>query len=245
VFIRELEHAVRQRRREQQGLARGALGHAPQQEADVLDEAEVEHAVGFVQHAHLAGVQGDHLVLLDVVDQAAGRGDDHVGALLQQLALLVVVDAAVDQGELQAEVAAELDRILVDLDRQFAGRGQDQRARILRLAVGQRGAGQQAVDDRDQERQGLAGTGLGLAGDVAPVQGSGRVRAWIGVQRVKPAASRPASRLGCSSNESNVMSVRVCRSWISVFRSAREVALAWGRPASQTARAGLAGFGRT
>src|SRR5690606_4587625 len=139
-------------------------------EADVLDEAEVEHAVGLVQHAHLAGVQRHDLVLLDVVDQPAGGGDDDVGAALQLLALLVVVDAAVDQRELQAEVGRELHRVLVDLDRQFAGRRQDQRARILGLALGQRRAGQQAVDHRDQERQGLAGAGLGLAGDVAALQ---------------------------------------------------------------------------
>ena len=111
-------------------------------------------------------------------------------------ALLVVVDAAVDQGELQAEVGAELDRVLVDLDRQLAGRRQDQRARVLGLAVGQRRARQQAVHHRDQEGQGLAGAGLGLAGDVAPGRAIGRVSAWIGVQRVKPAASSPASSAG-------------------------------------------------
>src|SRR3546814_2069497 len=74
--------AVAQRGREQQRLALGAHRHAAQQEADVLDEAQVEHAVGLVQHAHLAGVQRDDLVLLDVVDQAAGRGDDDVDAFL-------------------------------------------------------------------------------------------------------------------------------------------------------------------
>jgi hypothetical protein len=110
-------------------------------------------------------------VLLDVIDQPAGGRDDDVGALLQQLALLVVIDAAVDQRELQAQFAAELDRVLVDLDRQLAGRGQDQRARVLGLAVGQRRLGQQAVDHRDQERQRLAGAGLRLASDVAAGQG--------------------------------------------------------------------------
>ena len=106
-------------------------------------------------------------MLLDVVDQAAGGGDDHVGAGLQDLALLVVVHAAVHQGELEAEVGAELHRVLVDLDRQFAGRGEDQGARVLGLAVGERGAREQAVEDRDQERERLAGAGLCLARDVA------------------------------------------------------------------------------
>ena len=155
---------------EQQGLADGAFRHAAQQEADVLDEAQIEHAIGFVQHADLAGMQRDHLVLLDVVDQAARGGDDHVHALLQQLTLLVVIHATVDQRETQAQVGTELHRILVDLDGQFAGRGKDQRTRILRLAVGQRRAGQQAVHDSDQEGQGLAGAGLGLAGNITAGQ---------------------------------------------------------------------------
>src|SRR5690606_832560 len=171
VLVGELEHAVAEGGREQQGLARRARRHAPQQEADVLDEAQVEHAVGLVQHAHLAGVQRDDLVLLDVVDQAARGGDDHVGAGLEQGALLVVVDAAVDQGELQAEVGSELHRVLVDLDRELAGRRQDQGARVLRVALGQRRPREQPVHDRDQEGQGLAGTGLRLAGDVAPGEG--------------------------------------------------------------------------
>src|SRR5690606_32492299 len=119
VLVGQLQHAVAESGAEQQGLPLGADRHAPQQEADGLDEAEVEHAVGLVQHADLAGVQGHDLVLLDVVDQAAGRGDDDVDAFLQQGALLVVVDAAVDQGEAQAELGAEADGVLVDLDGQL------------------------------------------------------------------------------------------------------------------------------
>ncbi len=174
VLIGQLQHAVAERGAEQQGLPGGALGHAAQQEADVLDEAQVEHAVGFVEHADFAGVQRDHLVLLDVIDQAARGGDDHVHALLQQFALLVVIHAAVDQRKAQAEVRAELHRILVDLDGQFAGGRQDQRARVFRLAVGQRRAGQQPVHHGHQERQRLAGTGLGLAGDIAAGQCHGQ-----------------------------------------------------------------------
>jgi hypothetical protein len=74
----------------------------------------------------------------------------------------------------------------------------------LRSASAGRSAG---GSHRDQEGQGLAGAGLGLAGDVAAGSASGRVRAWIGVQRVKPAASSPASSAGCRSNEEKVTSV--------------------------------------
>ncbi len=59
----------------------------------------------------------------------------------------------------------------MDLHRQLARRCQDQRARLgarPRLASGR---GQQALHDRQQEGGGLPGPGLGLTGDVLPVQG--------------------------------------------------------------------------
>ena len=165
VLVRELQHAVAERRREQQALALLARRHLAQQEADVLDEAEVEHAVGLVQHHDLRGTERDH-VLLHVVDQAARRGDDHVGAGAQQLALLVVVHAAVDQREAQPGLARDAARVLLDLDRELARGRQHDGARVAGLAVGARGIREQAVQDRDEERERLAGAGLRLAGDV-------------------------------------------------------------------------------
>jgi hypothetical protein len=44
-------------------------------------------------------------------------------------------------------------------------------SRVGRTAVGQCRLVQQAIDQRDQEREGLAGAGLRLAGDIAPGQG--------------------------------------------------------------------------
>src|SRR5688500_1297725 len=67
-----------------------------------------------------------------------------------------------------------------------------------------------------------------------PGNATGRVSAWIGVQRVKPADSSPASNAGCSSNEEKVMSVRGL-SLMREKKSARRCALAWGAAAEQTA----------
>jgi hypothetical protein len=167
VLVGKLEHAVRQRGRIQQALPPRALGQAAQDEAHVLDEAEVEHAVGFVDHHDFHGVEREH-VLLVVIEQAPGRGDDDVHAAAQLFALLVVVDAAVDQRGFQAGVAAEAAEVLVDLDREFARGRDDQRARIVRGAFGERRTREQALHHRHQERAGLAGAGLRLAGDIAP-----------------------------------------------------------------------------
>jgi len=70
----------------------------------------------------------------------------------------------------------------LDLDRQFPRGGEDQRADRM---LGRRGAGvgerQQALDQRQRERRGLAGAGLRRAEDVAPLQGQGVTCSWIGV----------------------------------------------------------------
>ena len=47
---------------------------------DVVDEAHVEHAVGFVEHEHLDAGEPQR-VALDQVEQAARRGDQHVDAV--------------------------------------------------------------------------------------------------------------------------------------------------------------------
>jgi hypothetical protein len=65
---------------------------------------------------------------------------------------------------------AELDRVLVDLDRELAGRGDAQRAGLVGAPAGRRRVGHQALEQREQERGGLAGAGLGLARDVAAGQ---------------------------------------------------------------------------
>jgi hypothetical protein len=54
-------------------------GHQRQHLLDVVDEAHVQHAVGFVQHQDLAPGQVEHALLLQV-QQAAGGGHQDVDA---------------------------------------------------------------------------------------------------------------------------------------------------------------------
>ena len=68
-------------------------------------------------------------VLLEVVDDAARRADQDVDAFLEVAALLLVVDAAEREAELQARVVAEHLGVVVDLHGEFARRRDDQRAR--------------------------------------------------------------------------------------------------------------------
>ena len=67
---RQLEHPEGQRRREEERLALLGRRQLAQDEAQVGDEAHVEHAVGLVDDEHLDLARRPH-VLLQVVDQPA------------------------------------------------------------------------------------------------------------------------------------------------------------------------------
>ncbi len=104
----------------------------------VGDEAHVEHAVGFVEDQRLDLAEVDAL-LLDVVEQAARRGDQHLDAALELGDLRLDVDAAEDAGTRSwLCLAVGLDAIRRPAVGQLAGRGQDQRAHRV---AGRRGAG--------------------------------------------------------------------------------------------------------
>ena len=82
------------------------MRQAAQYEADVLDKAQIEHTIGFIQDRHLDMPQIKHM-LFEIIDDAAGRADQHVDAFLEDAPLLFVIDAAEHNGELQAGVFAD------------------------------------------------------------------------------------------------------------------------------------------
>ena len=145
VLVGELEHALRKRGREQHRLARFGLGQAPQDEADVGDEAEIEHAVGFVQHHRLRVAHVEH-VLLEVVDDATGCADQDVDAVLQGFALFFVVDAPINHADLEAGVLTQHFGVVEYLHRQFARRREDQRADTRRTAPRRQGDSSAGAD---------------------------------------------------------------------------------------------------
>ena len=160
-FARQLADLAGHGGREEQVLA--TRRHARHNLANRLDEAEVQHLVGLVQHEDLGRgeVQG---LLLDVVQEAAGRGHQDVQALLQRALLPAVLHAAKDHGGAEAQVLAIGLEAFADLGGQFARGAQDQ---------GARGAGHgrgavlgQAVQDRQGEGRRLAGAGLSDAQEV-------------------------------------------------------------------------------
>ena len=85
----------------------------------------------------------------------------------------VVADAAVDGEDAQPEVLAGEVEVVGDLERELAGRRDDQRLRLAlrQVGVGRVVHGDAALHHRDAEGEGLAGARAGLADQVGAHQG--------------------------------------------------------------------------
>ena len=158
-------------RREEHRLAE--LGGLGEDALDVGQEAQVEHLVGLVQHEHLdvAEVQGP---TVGQVEQPARRADDDLDAVGQCLQLGLVAHPAVQGDDAGVALGGRDREVLADLAGQLTRRGDDQRLRGARL--GQRvevalAGDDDALQQRDAERQRLAGAGARLADHVGAGQG--------------------------------------------------------------------------
>jgi hypothetical protein len=129
---------------------------------DLRRESHVEHSVGLVEDENLEIVE-DQVLALEVVDQAARRGDDDVDSAAQRSLLRTERDSAKDFGDAQAAVAAVLLEALAHLRGELAGWSENQGSQPSRTA-------EEALDDRERECGGLAGACLSQADEVAPLE---------------------------------------------------------------------------
>ena len=107
------------------------MRHSPQNPAQVLGEAHIEEAVTFVNHHHF-GLPQRVRSLFVVVNKATRCADQEVGAALQYLALLAVIQPTEDYVRPDAGVVAETLGVVRDLHCQLARRCHDQSPRCLR-----------------------------------------------------------------------------------------------------------------
>jgi hypothetical protein len=147
----EIADVVRVGCREHEVLAllRQELEHA----LDVVDEAHVEHAVGFVEHEGLDVGQRDR-ALFGEIEQAARRRDQDVAAVAQLVDLRLLGHAAEDHQRAQVEVLAVVLHALLHLGGELARGREHQRARIASAASAQ------FLQQRQCEPGGLARAGL-------------------------------------------------------------------------------------
>ncbi len=131
---------------------------------DLMHEAEIEHAVRFVENENFDLVQGDMLLALEILQTARG-GDENIDATVQSADLRHGAHATEDGGMGQAQVAAVRGEALADLGGEFARRGEDQGAGALRTSHGVGGG--EALQNGEREGGRLAGAGLRHADEIA------------------------------------------------------------------------------
>ena len=86
VLVSQLLHAMRQGGGKQQVEPFFRMRHATQQESDILNESQVEHAICFVKNHYLRGFQVEN-PLLEIVDYSTGSADQDIDPFLKLLAL--------------------------------------------------------------------------------------------------------------------------------------------------------------
>ena len=116
-------------------------------------------------------------LLLDEVEEPAGRRDEDLGAAADAVDLRGIADAAVDHDRAdRAGLAVDADALL-DLERELASRHDDERPHrqpldALRTRADRvprrRAVLLEELEDRQHECRGLAGAGLGAGAEVAP-----------------------------------------------------------------------------
>ena len=101
-----------------------------QHSLDIVDEAHVQHAVGFVQHQDFHLVQFDGVLLVQV-EQTARCRHQHIHATAQVLHLRIDADATEHHGGTQRQVFAINLNTFINLCGQLAGRCQYQGAHAI------------------------------------------------------------------------------------------------------------------
>ena len=141
-------------------------GRLREQLFNIRKEAEIQHAVGLVQHHDLDFRQRQQ-ALSRQVQQTAGGSHDDLGARLDGVDLFLVRLSAIDGRDGGAAVFGCNNHVFGDLDRQFACGNHDER-----LDAGF-GVVAQSLDEGQAKAESLAGTGLCLANDVLAGQCEG------------------------------------------------------------------------
>ena len=167
-LIRERRDGARHRCGKQQRLP--LLRKLRDDFSNVVDEAHIEHPVGFIEHEkfHLAEAQP---VAGHEVEQASGRGDEHVDAVLHRAHLRAHGHAADHQGGPGADMAAVSAEAIEYLPGQLACRAQHQYTAGLALRAPP--ICEEMMQDRHRECRGLAGASLRNPDHVAARQNNG------------------------------------------------------------------------
>lgn len=130
-----------------------------------MNEAEIEHTVGFIEHQDLDTRKRQRLAF-GKIEQAPGGRDENVDATRQLPSLPSDVDTTDDNRGRKAQPGTVGSEAVGDLAGQLPSRAQYQGpAAVRHRALRQAG---KALEDGESEGRCLAGAGLGDAAKIAP-----------------------------------------------------------------------------
>ena len=176
-------------------------------------EAQVEHAVGLVEHEQGDAVEADEAPLEQILEPAR-RGHEDVGAR-GLLGLAVDADSAEGRGDAQAAGARDGRGLLGDLHGELARRHQHEAGRNARVAA-------DALGHRDREGQRLAAAGRRFREDVAPCQCVGKDELLDGEGSRDAALQQRSAHVLGRAKGAKGLGTQVFNSWPLTARSGSE-----------------------
>ena len=131
---------------------------------DIVHKSHIKHLVGFIEHdgIDLAELQNSSI---DQIDDSSRRADNQVVEVAEITDLHVDIGAADTNNRIEAEAFRENSEFLVNLEGQFAGRGQDKDLLFLVADL--------FVNQRDEKGGCFSGAGVGKTHDVPVIQNMG------------------------------------------------------------------------
>ena len=148
---------------QQHGLA--VARTATEEPLNVVTEANVQHSVGLIEHCEFDFGERE-VSAFDVVNHSTRCSDDNGRAAAELVRLRLHRLAAVEANDRQVFFARELLKFLADLQGQFASGSQDQCGRLIWFGIDE-------FEDRQRERGGFSGSGLGLSEQIKFFQSQG------------------------------------------------------------------------
>jgi hypothetical protein len=141
----------------------------PQKLLELIAEAELKQAVGFVKHQRCKMLEANRLCVPEMVNYATGGANDHLWVGAERSCLRAEGEAADNESDAGVSVDAEALGHPVRLDGELAGWREHKSTRGGNAL----GAIEQALEDREHESGSFAGAGDGAAEDVAAGESKG------------------------------------------------------------------------
>lgn len=132
---------------------------------DIVDESHIEHPIGLIEDEYL-DVRERNIPLIHEVEESSRSRDEDVDPLSESFGLISLLHPAKYHGLMESGVSSIRPETLLNLDREFASRSDDE-GLDFSLSLIWVFLGIQELEDGDRKSRRLPGPGLGTSEEVA------------------------------------------------------------------------------